>query len=175
MEAFLHYERAFPPDFCDAVIECGEAQPIMDAMAGDEYRPEARQCEVSFLPLERRDIRDTVYDLVAHANAQAFGAEIRCCHQLQFTKYNKGHFYGQHIDLLRPSGTAYERKLSISILLSEPDDFEGGDLIIEGNKVELTQRGAAVVFPSLIPHEVTKVTKGTRLSLVSWIEGPPWR
>ena len=66
------------------------------------------------------------------------------------------------------------RKLSFSLQLSDPEDYNGGDLVIyNGNKPVKTkrQRGYMLVFPSFSVHEVTKLTKGTRYSLVGWIAG----
>jgi PKHD-type hydroxylase len=70
------------------------------------------------------------------------------------------------------------RKLSISIQLSAPEDYEGGDLeLLYGHQPEpmARARGAFIVFPSFMLHRVTPVTRGTRWSLVAWILGTRWR
>jgi len=64
------------------------------------------------------------------------------------------------------------RKLSMSILIT--DDFTGGELEIMGEVMEI-QKGDAVIFPSFLPHSVTPVKTGSRLSLVSWLYGPHWK
>lgn len=84
-------------------------------------------------------------------------------------------FYTWHED-----STIYhmERKISMSIPLSDPDDYEGGELqfMIQGKGVPARQvKGSPVVFPSFLTHRVTPVTKGRRYSLVAWITGPDWR
>jgi predicted 2-oxoglutarate/Fe(II)-dependent dioxygenase YbiX len=67
------------------------------------------------------------------------------------------------------------RKLSCIVMLSSPSDYTGGDLIFYGNaqgqnRFRLqTKKGALIVFPSDMFHEVTPVTSGTRLSLVMWV------
>jgi PKHD-type hydroxylase len=66
-----------------------------------------------------------------------------------------------------------ERKLSISILLNEPDiDFEGGEFEILGSFETNLKKNSAIVFPSFLQHRVQTITKGTRKSLVIWAEGP---
>lgn len=68
------------------------------------------------------------------------------------------------------------RKLSISLVLSSPSEFEGGDFeYVPGSaaryKVE-QQKGRVLAFPSWVIHRVTPVTKGIRRSLVLWARGP---
>jgi predicted 2-oxoglutarate/Fe(II)-dependent dioxygenase YbiX len=84
-------------------------------------------------------------------------------------------FYDWHTDFagLRPL-----RKISISIQLSRPEDYEGGDLeLLYGNSPQRLDRarGAFLAFPSFMLHRVTPVTRGTRWSLVAWILGTRWR
>lgn len=97
---------------------------------------------------------------------------------IQYTEYSsnyKGH-YGWHMDA---SGN-YPfnlRKISISIQLSSPDEYEGGDLeIFNGTTLDTPfivpkTRGTICIFPSFLLHRVTPVTKGTRRSLVVWVGG----
>jgi PKHD-type hydroxylase len=70
------------------------------------------------------------------------------------------------------------RKLSITIQLSNSDDYEGGDLELlydkEPYKLDRS-RGTFLVFPSFMLHRVTPVTRGTRWSLVAWIGGKRWQ
>jgi len=91
---------------------------------------------------------------------------------LQFTNYKapKG-AYKKHVD--RMCGINV-RKLSLSIQLTDPKDYKGGDLILyedeKGIKI-IKEQGTLILFPSYVMHEVTKVTKGERNSLVAWITG----
>ena len=74
------------------------------------------------------------------------------------------------------------RKLSMTIQLSDDNDYEGGDFIFQKNLIDippdskkLRAKGTILVFPSFLPHAVTPVTKGERKSLVVWADGPEWR
>lgn len=98
--------------------------------------------------------------------------------QTQIGRYkssDEGH-YDWHIDA-GPPKEGIQRKLSISILLSDPSDFEGGELQFKGveDRKILTKQGSIVVFPSFIEHKVTPVTKGVRYSAVTWASGPSFK
>jgi PKHD-type hydroxylase len=96
---------------------------------------------------------------------------------LQFTNYKApSGKYGKHVD----EGTELIsiRKLSISIQLTDPNEYEGGELILydsEKENIMEKEQGALIVFPSFVLHEVKPVTKGERNSLVCWITGKPFR
>ena len=121
----------------------------------------------------------------------------------QYTIYDaqpekkKGDFYTWHT-VARPIkyDNGMHRKLSMTIQLSDSDDYEGGhfqwlepqrkfDRLTDDLKIDLTdsvrtiphsakQIGSVVVFPSFVYHQVTPVTKGTRKSLVVWFVGKPY-
>lgn len=103
---------------------------------------------------------------------------------MQFTTYkgeDQGH-YEWHVDsgLYETNGVdgRLPRKFSLSLLLSEPDSFEGGELQIKTGKDHLVceqRRGIVVAFPSYTLHRVTPITKGIRYSLVVWCTGPKFK
>ncbi|MFT7073376.1 MAG: PKHD-type hydroxylase [Patiriisocius sp.] len=66
----------------------------------------------------------------------------------------------------------------MTIQLSDPNDYEGGDLRFMINKEIVNapkEKGTIIIFPSFIMHRVTPITKGTRQSIVGWVSGPPYR
>ena len=78
------------------------------------------------------------------------------------------------------------RKLSLTLNLTDPNEYEGGDLLFDfGSKDEGGQtneeikiarkQGTLIIFPSFIKHCISPVTKGTRYSLVNWTLGRPFR
>ena len=112
----------------------------------------------------------------------------------QFTIYNQGQYYGWHTDtdgnLYYGKGNEWNnlmRKLSVTVSLSDPEDYEGGVLEFDLRNTgqintseiikckEILPRGSIVVFPSYTWHRVSPVTKGTRLSLVQWNLGPGFK
>lgn len=83
-------------------------------------------------------------------------------------------FYTWHSDT---SPAHMTRKISISVPLSSPNEYEGGALqfILDGEPKDIPQtRGGLISFPSYEQHRVTPVTKGRRYSLVIWLSGPNW-
>jgi PKHD-type hydroxylase len=98
---------------------------------------------------------------------------------IQYTEYYD--VEGGHYDWHQDIGPGYTslRKVSITVQLSESDDYEGGDLQIwqGGQSIQIGPRGAGnvIIFPSYMMHRVTKVTKGTRRSFVLWVGGSHYK
>ena len=89
--------------------------------------------------------------------------------------YNENDFYDMHVDHHYQGVGQYPRKLSFTMQLSEPSEYEGGDvmLITSQNPFAIPkERGTITFFPSYTLHEVKPITKGTRKALVGWIHGP---
>ena len=98
---------------------------------------------------------------------------------IQVTQYKKGQQYQWHIDQGPiTNDRPLPRKLSITLLLN--DYFEGGDLEIYSPQDQTIypvplKAGSYCVFPSWLVHRVAPVTKGTRYSLVAWMNGPQFK
>lgn len=119
---------------------------------------------------------DRLWDVAVEANRTYQYKIDRFQGPVQLAIYdekNQG-FYRWHMDIAPRSTT---RKISITMPLNEPSEYEGGNLEFNGagvpNRVP-QQQGTVITFPSFILHRVTPVTKGTRYSMVAWITGPPW-
>ncbi len=92
----------------------------------------------------------------------------------QIATYEPGGHYGWHTDI--GPGLSSTRKLSMSLQLSEPEDYDGGELEFRASSTLAPKdQGTLIVFPAFLEHRVRPVTQGTRLSLVSWVAGPPYR
>lgn len=97
---------------------------------------------------------------------------------LQLTNYDQSEhgMYGWHQDYggnLNPS-----RKFSMVLQLTDPSQYEGGNLQIlaSGEPTNVRkQRGLIAAFPAYTLHQVTPVTSGSRQSLVAWVSGPAFR
>lgn len=97
---------------------------------------------------------------------------------IQYTEYyeNGGH-YGYHLDI-GASMPLNQRKISVTVQLSDPSSYDGGDFeILRGQCSEALPRkkGATIIFPSYILHRVTPVTRGVRKSLVLWLGGASFK
>ena len=109
-------------------------------------------------------------------NNTYFNYDLTAMEDLQFTIYNEGQFYKKHIDTLYKSHVL--RKLSFTIQLSDPSEYEGGDVLAYfGEQPETLKKdiGVMSLFPSNSLHEVKPITRGTRYSLVGWCTGPRFK
>jgi PKHD-type hydroxylase len=110
------------------------------------------------------------------ANKLCWEYDLSFLESIQVSMYEPGGHYTWHSDY----GTSYEqeftRKLSASLLVSEPSTYIGGDLEFidyHGNHIQAPkEKGTIIVFDSRVPHRVTPVTHGKRTSLVTWMYGP---
>ena len=90
------------------------------------------------------------------------------------SRYTPGMAYGLHVDdaLMGPGG-AERSDLAVTIFLSDPADYDGGELIVQGPMGEQQIKlpaGAGVVYPSSSLHQVAPIERGERLAAVTWVQ-----
>jgi|TARA_R110002020_G_scaffold159867_1_gene344051 PKHD-type hydroxylase len=175
----------FTPQQCQDIIDMGHQQKAENAKVGTSkkegaYDTKKRITTISWIPFTALpDMYKMIERSMLQANGNHFGYEgMQLTEPAQFTEYPKGGFYDWHMDA-DVSGQ-YEppvRKISMTILLSPANEFEGGDLefMTHGNKPPQLLQGQAIFFCSMIRHRVAKVKKGVRRSLVMWFGGPPFK
>jgi len=176
----------FSPAQCQDIINMGHQQKQEEAQvghkdkAGGNYDTKKRITTISWIPFTALpDMYKIIDRTMKQVNGNHFGYEgMTITEPAQFTEYPKGGFYDWHMDA--EVNCQYEppvRKISMTILLSKPSEFEGGDLefMTEGNKPPQLLQGQAIFFCSMIRHGVSKVKKGVRRSLVMWFGGPPFK
>ena len=170
-----------------------KSQPVREkSMVGGGYTPDGKSTAVVDNSIRNSTHRWLATDhwlagMMAHfireANRNYFDFELMGWgDQIQYTEYNgKGTHYKWHSDsnssVIMP-GTV--RKLSISLLLSGPEEYEGGEfqILCSDNKTMKTFKpdmGQAIIFPSYCTHRVRPLKKGRRVSLVGWYAGPAFR
>lgn len=125
---------------------------------------------------------EKIMNLVVYANEKIYEFDLDGFSGIQYSEYPAeiGGKYEYHIDTINfRERNKPIRKLSLSILLSEPgEDFEGGELAFSDGTSEHfapLEKGDCVIFPSFLQHAVKTVTKGVRKSLVVWVEGPAFK
>jgi len=176
----------FTPQQCQDIINMGHQQKKEEAKVGHKdrkggnYDTKMRITTISWIPFTALPEMYKVIDrTMKQVNGNHFGYEgMEITEPGQFTEYPKGGFYDWHMDA--EVNCRFEppvRKISMTILLSDPSEFEGGDLefMTEGNKPPNLIQGQAIFFCSLLRHRVSKVKKGIRRSLVMWFGGTPFK
>lgn len=193
---WAYYEGLFSAQECDAIVAAARRfQPQTGTIGGEggdgsNVNREIRHGEVVFLQRTDPQFAQVFHTLdycVDEANDQWFGVRYnrQGARQLQFSIYRGdadggGHFYNAHQDTSLLSGDMpTQRKLSVVVQLSDPGEYDGGDFQMHYVKTappadKIRTRGTVLIFPSLILHGVTAVTRGTRYSLVGWYVGPKW-
>lgn len=91
--------------------------------------------------------------------------------RLILSRYGPGMEYGAHVDDAVMAGARTD--LSFTLFLSDPDDYDGGALVMEEtveSRAFRPRAGDAVVYPTSATHRVEPVTRGTRLAVVGWVQ-----
>ena len=177
-ENWCWFDNVLTPMQCDSIIRDGKAG-LSAGKVFDGKDPMIRASQTHFLHADSEWLWlfDIVAGVINHANDNFFGYDLTALSEgIQFTEYlGTGDHYTWHTD----KGFAYApRKLSITIQLSDPESYEGGDLELQFGPEPVPMkrsRGSAFIFPATMLHRVTPVTSGERYSLVAWVTGPPFR
>ena len=177
-------EPIFSPKQCQMVIDKGmslkkeEAKVGMGKLEGG-LDIKKRITSISWIPF--KDMPEMYRDIEAtmlKANNNHFGFDgMRLTEVAQFTHYLTGGFYDWHMDNdVQGNHQPPVRKISMTLLLSDPTTFEGGELeFMSKGKTAKLKQGQAIFFASWLQHRVKPVTQGERKSLVMWFGGPPFK
>ena len=166
----------FTPAELDAIEAHGES---LTPEKADSPADQARITRVAWMKRgpEAEWLHGRIEKTVLEMNSRLYKYDLYGLKEsFQYSVYEsaEGGHYHWHVD----TSQTVERKLSLTLQLSEPWSYEGGDLILQAGEGTFTAnrtRGALVFFPSYMLHRVTPVTSGIRKSLVVWVAGPPYR
>lgn len=184
------------PDQCKDIIEFfkiaeanGEVKPVeVYHHVGEQTHSDARVGDVFEVPDESqlphwRKIRDRLIGY--NENTENFNLNGK--YQINILRYPVGGWFKKHkdgkLDLDHRLNLDSERKISATIQLSNEEDYNGGELVmiieknIKGSKGSFATKnqGDIIIFPSYVDHQVNKVVRGERYSIVIWAYGPPWK
>jgi len=182
---YIH-DNVIPKDLCELIINNFDSDNAQNAtiMQGTETNQTDNSIRDTKLNWESpmSPIGCILQSYIYQANKQA-GWDYNISHmeKIQMCKYDRKGFYDWHIDTCPPDAHEIQRKISIVAMLSNRDDFHGGDLEIknltdygyEQNTIKLKQ-GSIVCFPSYLEHRVTPVLYGQRYTAVGWMSGRKW-
>ena len=176
----------FTPEQCKMIINAERSEPKNDAQVGNKegikggvLDTKTRTSHISWIPFKKMIEMYKQLELVMkQTNGNHFGFDgMTITEMAQYTEYPEGGFYDWHVDNdVNMQNEPPVRKISMTCLLSPPNEFEGGDLELtkEGQSVKLKQ-GQAIFFASFIRHRVAPIKRGNRKSLVMWFGGTPFK
>jgi PKHD-type hydroxylase len=193
---FWYFQKAVPERLCDAIVKYALTHQPVAAVTGDfknfntlnwqQKKDLNKQRDSNVVWLTDPWIYNEIAPFVRKANSNAgWNFQIDCAEQCQFTTYEKDQFYTWHCDGWPEEYKSIDklngkiRKLSVTLSLSDPDSYRGGELEFSFNTNphlrprtaichQILPKGSLVVFPSFVWHRVTPVTEGKRYSLVVW-------
>ncbi len=192
---FFVFPRAVKPDVCNQiVIDCKKNILKKASIHGSDKKgrddPAIRKTSVDFITDKDNKINELAWHFLREANKIQFNYDLEYFQAIQFAEYKDGGFYEWHQDASGIDPNNETRKLSLTLALSDPDTFQGGELQfyngdrpledmgeITGEQVtnDIKSQGTVVVFDSRDWHRVTPVTDGTRYSIVCWCVGPNFK
>lgn len=185
-----YWNQSLSIKFCDDVIKYAKSKRKKQGLTRSlqDNNPELNHVRNSnIIWLNENWIYREIQPYLLEANKNAkWNFDINYAEPCQFTIYNKNQFYDWHMDRFDKSKINnyknINRKISMTICLSDRKDYEGGELefyhqerpfhepkIFTNN--DFANKGSIVFFPSFAWHRVKEVTKGTRYSLVVWFSG----
>lgn len=186
--AFYVYENLFCEDDCHYIKKLSKNIQVAPSQVMGQTNAEFSDIRKSMTCwLHPSDITWNIFEKIDYVVKQCnnlFQYDLSTLENLQLTEYDDEYqgMYGIHTDssVHNTHSPGVVRKLSLSVQLSHPEEYEGGELkIYHSNTTEpfIAPKaiGTAVLFPSYHLHEVTPVTKGKRYSLVSWCLGPRFK
>lgn len=133
---------------------------------------------VSSMPLYKSWLIDKIENAVEKFNSAEFNYDIsNGMSEMNLLRYTPGGKYDWHQDVIW--GNKDHRKFTVILQLSNPLEYEGGDFEFrDANNLDMSkskEKGSLIMFPSIMYHRIKPITKGTRYSIVSWINGPRWK
>jgi len=182
IEPFVWWEGAFTDSELDWLQNKAKNATKKAGVGGvnnNNVNVQTRRSEVDWLgnTPDTKWVFDKFADVALRLNAEHYRLDLTGFGEpLQLTHYDQAEngMYGWHQDY----GTGISRKLSMAMQLTDPSEYEGGNLQVmtTGTPVNIRkQRGLIAVFPSYVLHQVTPVTQGSRQSLVAWVSGPAFK
>jgi len=169
-------------DTIKVIAKQAASVPFQEAkiFSGSKKNDKVRRSQIKWLTHDQT-VRAILWSFVQEANRNAFGFDVTNVGDIQYTEYDEadeGH-YDWHHDINWSQDKAYDRKLSITVQLTDGSEYEGGQFefseVANPDPGASKKLGTVLVFPSYLKHRVAPVTKGKRISLVGWFEGPRWK
>ena len=202
---YWYFNKAIPERICDDIVKYGNLKKQKLAVTGPYQEKKLSNTQIKNLKKVRDSnivwlndswIYKEIHPYISFANkAAGWNFNWDYSESCQFTKYKKGQYYDWHCDSWdrpyhkpeEPNSHGKQRKLSVTLSLSDDKDYNGGELEFDMRNTdpdkkanthvlkEIRSKGSLVVFPSDVWHRVKPVKRGVRHSLVIWNLGWPFK
>lgn len=156
----------------------GESLAKLDAsLVGKVINPDIRISTVSWIKHnnETKELYSFLIDKITRINNDHYGLKLDSVEDFQYTRYPVGGHYKFHNDILTKKENSM-RKLSVVMALTCSSTYGGGDFLLSPSggepKTIRLEKGDILAFPSYVPHTVTPVSFGNRVTVVCWASGP---
>lgn len=186
-QPYYFKENIFTKEECDKIWSYWKNEDVFIEIVNNEESPwykyfrEKRSRKHMFLENEIDWLDAKLDKIVLMANRDCFHLDISYgCLSKQLMQYDIDDWFDTHDDTNHWDNHHHDRKLTFIIQLSNEEDYDGGETIVEEhlniaqpNNVKL--QGSVLLFPTFAIHKVNKITAGTRRAFICWYGGPKFR
>lgn len=182
---FVTWDDGFTQEEIDRIRAYGDSlaltKAVIDQRTEKDEFGDIRRSKVGWISnnADTSWLYDKLAFITRQLNAKFYNFDLfGFCEDMQYTTYNAhdtGH-YAWHVDMTETAMSP--RKFSLVMQLSDPSEYEGGDLQVyaQSSPIDVDKKkGLIAAFPSWVLHRVTPLTSGTRRTLVVWVCGPSFR
>ena len=160
----------------DRLDRAGDAWVDGRATAGYTGAPVKRNQQIAEHSPVARELGDVVLAAVERNPLFISAALPNQVYPPLFNRYEGGMTFGSHVDgavRVLPNGVKLRTDVSVTLFLSAPDEYDGGELVIEdayGVQQVKLPAGDMIVYPATSLHQVTPVTRGARVASFFWVQ-----
>ena len=169
--------QVLTPEDVDTITTKLESESFVDgrATAGHYARDVKQNQQLSNQSAVADDVKKAIAQALQQHPLIQMAARPKVMRPVMISRYQPGMTYGSHVDnaLMGNASSIMRTDLSLTLFLSDPARYTGGELVIESHQGEQDFKldaGSAVLYPSSTLHRVEPVTDGVRLAAVTWIQ-----
>ncbi len=169
----LSIVKAIAPTVVERVVKALADAPFVDgsATAGWHAKLVKKNQQLDARDPRQKELSSIIAAAVTKNASFRLGVRPKALQTFRFSRYEQGMGYGPHVDDALMHG--HRSDVSMTLFLSAPESYDGGELVIDTGGAERSFKLAAgdmVTYPSTTLHRVEPVTRGVRLAAVSWAQ-----
>ena len=172
----LSVDNVLTPEELDFVTSHLDTADFIDGKttAGWHARAVKHNTQLTSKAPYAKELTDLVKNALLRSPLFQISVQPKIVHSMLFSRYEAGMAYGSHVDnALMGNQEFWRSDISLTLFLSSPSTYSGGELVIESLESERNfklEAGCAIVYPSSTLHRVEAVNAGVRLAAVAWVQ-----